>query len=142
MNEGAGLFLIFRAGDLRYALPLEAVAEIAEPLPEYPIPRAPAFVRGAVNVHGTLVAVMDLASFLGLGETRPSRSLVVLNSPGTALALVAEQVEKIAGSLDLCGEQPAVDEPLVAGTLELADGPVRLLAIDPLLEAVAHAMAR
>jgi purine-binding chemotaxis protein CheW len=141
MREGSGLFLVFRVGERRYALPLETVAEVAEPLPEYPIPRAPRFLRGAVNSHGTLVAVLDLAIFLELGETRQGGSLVVLATPGRGLAVATEHVERIAGSLDLCGEEPVGDEPLVDGMLLLADGPVRLLAVDPLLEAVEHATA-
>jgi purine-binding chemotaxis protein CheW len=59
--------VIFRAGGERFALPLEAVREVVVPQPPYArVPRAPAAVRGAMNLRGRVVAVVELGPLLGL----------------------------------------------------------------------------
>ncbi len=59
--------VLFRAGGERFALPLEAVREVVVPqLPYARVPRASPAVRGAMNLRGRVVAVVELAPLLGL----------------------------------------------------------------------------
>lgn len=59
--------VVFRAGGERFALPLEAVREVVVPQPPFArVPRAPAAVRGAMNLRGRVVAVVELAALVGL----------------------------------------------------------------------------
>ncbi|OFX22886.1 MAG: chemotaxis protein CheW [Anaeromyxobacter sp. RBG_16_69_14] len=59
--------VLFRAGGERFALPLEAVREVVVPqLPFARVPRAAPAVRGAMNLRGRVVAVVELAPLLGL----------------------------------------------------------------------------
>ena len=39
-----------------------------------PVPRAPAFIRGVINLRGRIIPVVDLKKKLGLGEVRESRA--------------------------------------------------------------------
>ena len=66
MTETEHKYLIFSLQGSRYAFDLAQVAEVCEPLPTWPVPGAPPCYAGAMNFHGTIVAVMDLAAFLGL----------------------------------------------------------------------------
>ena len=62
----AARHVVFRAGGDRFALPLEAVREVVVPQPPYArVPRAPAAVRGAMNLRGRVVAVVELGPLLG-----------------------------------------------------------------------------
>jgi purine-binding chemotaxis protein CheW len=133
-------FLIFRLMETRYAIPLLNVAEIVKPLPEFPIPRAPRFLRSVVNLHGALVPVLDLPLFLHLGESGPEKELVVLKGPEVALAITVAQVERIVTDEAIVGEEPAEGEPAVSANILLADGVVRLLAIDRLVQGVEEAL--
>lgn len=139
MNSEAGRLLMFWVGEERYAVDLQEVAEVLEPLPEYPIPRVPPFLRGVANVHGTLVSIFDLAVYLGHGMTRPGRELLALNRPETAMAMAVERVERIVMSEAIIGEE-AAEGPLVVARLILADGEAKLLAVEPLLAAVEGAL--
>ena len=59
--------MLFRAGGQRFALPLGAVREVVVPVPPYArVPRTGAAVRGAMNLRGRVVAVVELAPLLGL----------------------------------------------------------------------------
>jgi purine-binding chemotaxis protein CheW len=62
-TDGQGeRFLLFRIGDETFGLPIDAVQEVALLPPRLtPLPRAPAFVQGVMNVRGQIVPVIDQA---------------------------------------------------------------------------------
>jgi len=134
-------FLLFRIGKSRYAIALQDVTEVRDPLPEFPIPRAPDFLRGVVNIHGTLVPVLDQPLFLGQKQALPCGELLVLNRADVALALSVERVEKIVTESAILGEEPEAGETAVSTTLFLEDGSAQLLSVIRLLRAVEEALS-
>jgi purine-binding chemotaxis protein CheW len=130
--------MLFRLLGRRFALDVAGMAEISELLPEYPLPHVPDFLRGVVNIHGRVAAVLDLGMFLGLGPTLNGRSIVLLNSPNSSLALVVEQMERMIGADDIGATQPGSGMVLPTEFI-LADGFASLLDVDALLDAVEKA---
>lgn len=62
-----------------------------------PVPRAPAFLAGLTNRQGELLAVVDLAVFLGIaavGDTR-ARVLVVLGRDSPEFAILADSIDPV-----------------------------------------------
>ena len=55
-----------------------AVREIRAWSPTTPIPSAPPFVRGVVNLGGTVLPVVDLSERLGWGRVEPSERNVIM----------------------------------------------------------------
>ena len=88
--------VLFRSGGQRFALPLEAVREVVVPAPPYArVPRAGAAVRGAMNLRGRVVAVVELAPLLGLPRDAlgPAQGhLLLLDRGRRGLALLVEGV--------------------------------------------------
>ena len=59
--------VVFRVAGERFALPLAAVREVVLPQPPFArVPRSSDAVRGVMNLRGRVVAVVDLASLVGL----------------------------------------------------------------------------
>jgi chemotaxis-related protein WspB len=93
------LFLLFRLGKDRYALPATQVAEVLPMLEVKQIPLAPAAVRGAFDFRGRPVPLVDLSQ-MALGTPAAeqlSTRIVLVDYPdgrgGTRLlGLLAEQV--------------------------------------------------
>lgn len=81
--------LLVEVSGTRCALPLDAVAEIVLAARVEPVPSAPAAVLGVLNVRGEVLAVVDVAVFLGHDRQplRPSDRFVLLagSDPPTAL---------------------------------------------------------
>jgi len=67
-----------------YGVPIEPVREIIGLGDVTPVPRMPAFLRGVMNLRGSVVPVIDLAQRLGLGSAADSeRSCILLvDCPG------------------------------------------------------------
>jgi purine-binding chemotaxis protein CheW len=80
-----------RAGNEHYALPVRGVREVAKLAEITPVPGAPAAVLGVWNLRGDVIAALDLATLLGLGDTEPGR-IVVVEEGGLHGGLAVESV--------------------------------------------------
>jgi purine-binding chemotaxis protein CheW len=88
--------ILFRSGGERFALPLEAVREVVVPQPPFArVPRSGSAVRGAMNLRGRVVALVELAPLLGLAadaRTPPQGHAVVLDRGTRGLGFLVEAV--------------------------------------------------
>ncbi len=132
MTTATERYLVFDLHGFRYALPLVDVAEVLEPVPTFPIPRGPSIFRGAINFHGRIVAVLDMAAFLQTGAFAADGKYVVLDRDQTGLALACGPTVDIIPADVILEEEPD-DDPLVERLLVLADGEVRLLHLENLI---------
>ncbi|PWJ10185.1 chemotaxis protein CheW [Jannaschia seohaensis] len=95
------MILTFRIRGERFALTVQHVNEIIDPIPETPVPRASAWAPSLVNVRGSVVPMFDIRHRLGLGRAEPSETsrIVVLDveiqGEPTRLAVLVEAVEDV-----------------------------------------------
>lgn len=141
MSSATERLLVFTLREKRYALDLRDVAEVLSPPAIFPVPWAPPCLKGAVNFHGALVAVLDLADFMNIGAMARDGNLLVLDRNVANLALWVDRVESIMPA-DGILEEDESNEPLVEKVLVMADGEVCMLAVGKLLKSVEDAMKR
>lgn len=139
MNNTVERYILFSAGGHRYAVDVNSVETIAELLPEYPVPRSPRFLRGVVNIHGKLAAVIDLSLYVGTGPVKNERNLLLLRMPGIAVAIAVEQMERLISAEEILSIE-AVEADSGGGTLLLVDGSASLLALGPLVNSLERAL--
>ncbi len=83
----------FRVGEEEYAIDLRRLREILQPLPITPVPRAPEYVEGVIDLRGEVVPVVDVRKRLGLTASPGARSKVmVVQLAGRVLGLVVDSV--------------------------------------------------
>ncbi len=82
--------LSVRIGEQEFALNIMSVREIRGWSSSTPLPHAPIYIKGMVNLRGLVVAIVDLAERLGLPTNEPTASSVVV---------VAEIGDQIVGLL-------------------------------------------
>ncbi len=77
---GGAQLVTFRLGEEQFGVPIGAVQEIVR-LPDVtPVPEAPWFVEGVINLRGRIIPVIDLGRRLRLPDrprTRKTRILIV-----------------------------------------------------------------
>jgi purine-binding chemotaxis protein CheW len=140
MKDGTDRLILFYLHADGYALRLEDVAEVLEPPPLYPIPRAPRYFPGIMNFHGSLIPVIDLAGFLSKGSLSPQGQLLVLDNRIANLALWVDSVESVR-SADVVLDEREVDEELVEKVLTISTREVRLLSAARLVDRVEEILA-
>jgi chemotaxis signal transduction protein len=139
MTEAARKYLIFTLHSRRYALDLAQVAEVDDPPVTWPIPGAPACYTGAMNFHGGIVAVMDLAAFLGFQAIQRMETVIVLDPGIAALAFLVERVERIVPQEQVNPPAPWSDNGATA-TISLPEGDAVLLDAAAIAEAAADSI--
>jgi purine-binding chemotaxis protein CheW len=87
----------FRLGTEEFGLDVFAVHEILRYTEPTPVPRAPAFVEGVMDVRGTLVPVVDLRRRFELpnAETGEDTRIVLVEFGGERLGLVVDAVSEV-----------------------------------------------
>ena len=89
--------LTFRVGEQEYSLDIMSVREIRGWTRTTPMPHAPSYMRGVINLRGTVLPVMDLASRLGLPvqETSDRNVIIVVHLNGVLTGLLVDAVSDI-----------------------------------------------
>ncbi len=91
--------VIFTLAEGEYAVSIDNVVEIGEPLNTAPVPNVPEWVLGVANLRGDIVSVVDLRTFMGLPEAslgQEKRMLVARSNDGeVSSCVVVDQVRGI-----------------------------------------------
>lgn len=116
--------LILRCAGVTLALPLALVVEVVLVVaPAAPLLRAPRYCLGAIDYHGQLAPLIDLAARLGLSRPRtvlelPEGRILILRGRSGLVGYLTDEV------LELC-EAPADPLPLSEPALGNLGGLVR-----------------
>jgi purine-binding chemotaxis protein CheW len=96
-NTSALELLTFRVADQEYSLDIMSVREIRGWTRTTPMPHAPDYMRGVINLRGTVLPVMDLARRLSLGtrETTDRNVIIVVKLEDTLTGLLVDAVSDI-----------------------------------------------
>lgn len=90
----------FRVGDVAYAVPINQVKEIVNPLPLTELPHAPATIAGVADHRGEVVPVVDLRlrfDLPSLAEPRKAKWILV-DVEGRTVGLVVDRVTDVFGT--------------------------------------------
>ncbi len=89
--------VVFRLGDESYSLHLQEVREIIMAGLVTPVPRAPSFIDGVLNLRGEVMPVIDLRDRFGLPrQERTSLSRIIITPIGGVFTgLVVDSVEEV-----------------------------------------------
>jgi chemotaxis signal transduction protein len=120
---GAGrLALLIPVGDDLYALPLEAVREVAvEPRVAH-LPTAPPVVLGVFNLRGEIVPLFDTGVLLGIRPVRHGGYAVLVETEHGVAALAATEMPQTVRLAESVGpsEIEATTETFLVGERRLA----------------------
>ncbi|WP_417258912.1 chemotaxis protein CheW [Celeribacter sp.] len=89
--------LSFRVGGQDYSVDIMSVREIRGSAKATSLPHAPAFVKGVINLRGTVLPIVDLAARLGL-ETEGNNDrnvIIVVDLGGRTAGLMVDAVSDI-----------------------------------------------
>src|SRR5215813_2794113 len=71
-------FLTFLLGDEQYGVEILKVQEIKGYSAITPIPNTPSYIKGVMNLRGTIVPVLDLRAKFGMTETEYTPFTVII----------------------------------------------------------------
>jgi purine-binding chemotaxis protein CheW len=89
--------LSFRVADQEYSVDIMSVREIRGWTRATSLPHAPAYVRGVINLRGSVLPVVDLATRLGIeaGDPNERSVIIVVDVGGRTVGLRVDAVSDI-----------------------------------------------
>jgi purine-binding chemotaxis protein CheW len=131
--------LSFEVGTQTYCVPVGTVREIRGVTPATPLPDAPPYVRGVINLRGQVMPVIDLSERLGKGVAQDSARQVIIvveHHDDVAGLLVDAVCDSFIVSAAAISPPPPLGEeasPLVSAVIATETAMVVLLAVDAIL---------
>ena len=130
----------FTLGEDLMGIPIDQVDEIHHPLDLTPVPHAPSYVRGVMNLRGEVVTVIDLRVILGLEPAVLTRRTcnVVVRWGGERVGLLVDRIGDVVSAAQETIEPPPANIAerhgrFLRGLCKLETGVLAILDIEQLL---------
>src|SRR5512133_2062133 len=87
----------FRLLDDLYAVDIMRIKEIIRPQKLTPLPKAPAFIEGVINLRGTIIPVVDLRKRFEMQQKELTvfTRLLIVRIAGQSVGLVVDDVTEV-----------------------------------------------
>lgn len=107
----------FKLAEQDFCIDIGLVREIRGWAPTTVLPHAPDYVKGVINLRGSVVTVVDLSARLGFGAAEPSQRHVVI---------IAMHAGRVVGLLaDLVSDIVTVNDEHMQSVPDIASDPAR-----------------
>jgi purine-binding chemotaxis protein CheW len=146
-NSGRRELVGFRVGEQAFCIDITSVIEIRGWTPTTPLPQAPDYMKGVVNLRGLVLPIIDLAARLGLPTQEPSarHAIMVVKCGDRTVGLLVEAVSDIV-ELDDSARQETPDlgdgaggSGVISGIFAVDGEMISLLDLDNVLPPTAQA---
>lgn len=97
VRAGEIQLVIFGLAGEEFGMNISQVREIIRMQDITPMPKAPEFIKGVINLRGQIIAVMDLAHRFGLAETERTEKtrIVVTEVKENTVGLIVDEVPEV-----------------------------------------------
>ena len=97
MSEDDRELIAFRIGDQEFCVNIMSVREIRGWTTATPLPHAPPYVLGVINLRGAVLPIVDLSAMLGMKAAEPSvrHVIIVAQVKSRVVGLLVEAVSDI-----------------------------------------------
>ncbi|WP_235952098.1 chemotaxis protein CheW [Falsiroseomonas algicola] len=136
----AAQYITCTLGDAEYGIDILSVREIKGWTETTALPHAAPWVRGVINLRGTIVPILDLRARFGQGMTVPTAMHVVVIIQ-TATRMAGLLVDAVSDIITVAAEEirpvpeigAGVPERLLGGLIPREGGMVSLVSLDNLI---------
>lgn len=140
IDEELNQLISFVVGKEEYGMEILRVKEVIRSPQITPLPKAPTFVKGIINLRGDVIPIVDLREKFGIGsdvETSEMR-IIVVDVDGRLVGMVVDSANQV---VRIPSDQIEPPPPIVGGTSKeyikgvgkLDDRLVVLLNVDTIL---------
>ncbi len=88
-------WLCFLIEDETYAHPVNKIREVHAYMAAVPVPGAPSYIDGVLNIRGEIVTIVSSRKLLGIDETDQHRHIVIIESKKGLVGISVDEVVKI-----------------------------------------------
>lgn len=146
--EGTVPFVVLSIASETFAVEISKVREIIRVPHITWVPGTPDYVRGVINLRGSVVAVIDLSGMLGMGQADEDSQtrIIIVESSGVIVGVLVDNVSRVA-EIAPSQLEPALrtldenQKAFVIAQLNLDDTLIGILELDEILAQARAAQA-
>lgn len=129
-------YLVFKAGDINYAVNSTEVREILRNNEVYPMPFVPQYIKGVLNSYGVPFAVVDFSLFTS-GRPQDSRLYMLLKNPNN-ISIQVSEIQEFHNESEVTVKNltNTEDAPFFTGAISFDDVTAPILNINGILEKI------
>lgn len=135
-------YLIFFIDDEKYGLSIKKIREIIAPLNITHIPKTPLFVKGVINLRGSIIPIVDLRMKFGMDEHKidMNTAIIIYEVDEVSIGFMVDEVEDVIILEETqISEAPhfggSIDTSFITHMAEIDDGVIMLLDLKKIFEA-------
>ncbi|MGO2084124.1 chemotaxis protein CheW [Vagococcus sp.] len=87
--------IVFVKQDKYYGLRTENVGEIIKRSKVFPVPQAPFWVEGLINLRGTVVTLVNFSKFLAEETEEDHKNIIILTKDDEKIGLLVEKIHGV-----------------------------------------------
>ena len=137
----ASELIAFRLGGQEFCVDIMSVRDIRGWTQTTPLPHSPEYVKGVINLRGSVLPVIDLAARLGFRSTEPTaRHVIIVTQVGSqSVGLLVDAVSDIL-TINAETIQPTPDvaselaRAFMKGVLAIEGRMISLIGLDSVLQ--------
>ena len=141
--DGKLELISFEIADQEFCIDIRAVREIRGWTPATPLPRSPGYMKGVINLRGTVLPIIDLGARFGLTTSEPTARHVIMvaHIGGRMVGLLVDAVSDIL-QMSEASVQPTPDvasdqvKTFVKGIFSIDGRMISLIELDYILPQV------
>ncbi|MFC1670921.1 chemotaxis protein CheW [Spirochaetota bacterium] len=133
-------FVTLKIGNEVYAIEMERLSEIMGLSQMTHVPNALPFMKGVVNLRGTIIPIVDLRSRCNLPEKEPDKktSILIIDVAGVLIGTIVDSVSNVtripANSMQHPPHYTAqIEKDFIKGMAELDDKIIIIIDVDKIL---------
>lgn len=126
--------VIFALGQEEYGMPIEVVREIIRLGDVRPIPKAPDYIKGLVNIRGEAIPLIDLHVRFGMNTQSQNEFALITEISGNPIGFAVDQVKEVRILEDITPPPSLVSASFISGIVNLPDRIIMHVAPEKILE--------
>ncbi|MGC8768312.1 chemotaxis protein CheW [Calditerrivibrio sp.] len=130
-------YVSFNLAAEKYAVDIMYIEEIIRMMEITPVPRAPEFIEGIINIRGKVIPVVDLKKKLNIGSFSPDNNtrIIIVNIRNKKVGFIVDSVNEVMRiDENLIDDAPAVtlsmDRSYIKGVAKTNQGLIIVIDID------------
>lgn len=129
--------VVFKLGDEHFAVETDRVQSINDIMSITRVPKAPAYIKGLINLRGSIKSLVDLNLLLDVNHGNEQNNIIILTVEDEEIGISVDEVEEVLDidekNIQKLNKDNDKNQPYVKGILNYEDKLLTIIDIDKLL---------
>ncbi|MBD7909867.1 MULTISPECIES: chemotaxis protein CheW [Clostridium] len=87
--------VVFKLGDEHFAVETDKVQSINDMMGITSVPKAPSYIKGLINLRGSIKSLVDINLLLDVNSTEEQQSIIILTVEDEEIGISVDEVEEV-----------------------------------------------